>query len=593
MFYQSWTRFIVVLSLGIATPFGVASANAPSILKGWMQAIARDRTKICESLLDDPRVTKTANAVALQALKDSRTHFSNPEDRLLIELSIKPDDPTLSVMTPLGKEEAKIILDRKFSFEDLAAGLIGARPVTEKQATQILISRSDAQIRKMIEARDRKDWSEGIRIFEEEFSKEIQQLEFSQQQLAFMLNRRRHPGDIERAEKILKHLVQLGSHDGETFGLLGRIGKDRYEQAVTNEAPLVERHRLLDEAIDFYNKGFMADPTNYYPGINVIELLVEKGTVEALQQATEVAPTLRFMLKRLGPTAQTDYWVQATSFSLACLERNWAEAKASLTRALATTSAPWMLETTLNNQRGYRRLFKQVLGSESTEHNELINALSNAIHARQTARPHLATDVKIEASRMETLPRAEGIIQTIPINLAAEAAKTGFGVQLPVFQRFSKGVLTVQDLLKSFSDNKQPGYLLGMTKEAHRPIYEGIAAATHLETWWKSYERFGLTGLETNHTSLFMERITSESVPVVFLVPRNLFHSSKLSFTATEMSWLLEHPESRTTNVYFVFGAYEMIPEAFVRDVLQRNGSGAGTDILSAVIRSWQQHLLR
>lgn len=60
-------------------------------------------------------------------------------------------------------------------------------------------------------------------------------------------------------------LVAATGGDGESFGILGRIYKDRFSQLV--------QHADLKRAIDSYRSGFEKQPTDYYPAINLIQLL--------------------------------------------------------------------------------------------------------------------------------------------------------------------------------------------------------------------------------------------------------------------------------------------------------------------------------
>ena len=63
----------------------------------------------------------------------------------------------------------------------------------------------------------------------------------------------------------------------------------------------------LDDAIDAYTKGFISDPRDYYPGVNAVTLLVEKGDEESLK-AKEYAPLVSFSVARRGGASSSDYW---------------------------------------------------------------------------------------------------------------------------------------------------------------------------------------------------------------------------------------------------------------------------------------------
>ena len=89
-----------------------------------------------------------------------------------------------------------------------------------------------------------------------------------QEQLAFALNRRDRR---EEAEKVLRRLLDGRGPSSETYGLLGRVYKDR------GSRPRRARHflarGLLDKAIEAYLAGFEADWRDHYPGINAVQLM--------------------------------------------------------------------------------------------------------------------------------------------------------------------------------------------------------------------------------------------------------------------------------------------------------------------------------
>ena len=73
-----------------------------------------------------------------------------------------------------------------------------------------------------------------------------------QEQLAFALNR---DGDGEKAEQVLLDLIGTRGPSSETYGLLGRVYKDRWDAATKQGEKFLARG-LLDKAIEAYRKGF-------------------------------------------------------------------------------------------------------------------------------------------------------------------------------------------------------------------------------------------------------------------------------------------------------------------------------------------------
>ena len=79
----------------------------------------------------------------------------------------------------------------------------------------------------------------------------------------------------------------------------------------------------LDDAIDAYTKGFISDPRDYYPGVNAVTLLIEKGDEESLKKAKEYAHLVSFSVARRGGASSSDYLDVATVLEMACINNDW------------------------------------------------------------------------------------------------------------------------------------------------------------------------------------------------------------------------------------------------------------------------------
>ena len=90
-----------------------------------------------------------------------------------------------------------------------------------------------------------------------------------QEQLALALNRQ---GDGDRAEQILLELIRRRGPSSETYGILGRVYKDRWDRAVKSNQSALARG-ILEKAISAYLAGFEADWRDGYPGINAVTLM--------------------------------------------------------------------------------------------------------------------------------------------------------------------------------------------------------------------------------------------------------------------------------------------------------------------------------
>ncbi len=167
------------------------------------------------------------------------------------------------------------------------------------------------------------------------------------QQKALALNRRNQPGDRDRALEIATKLVKDKGGDPETFGILGRIHKDRFKELKQKGSIMAEA--ALDDAIDAYRKGFESDPRDYYPGVNAVTLLIQKGDEDSMKEAQRLAPMVSFGVARRGGASSSDYWDLATVLELSIISEDWKMAIRVLPKVLASAKAAWMIQTTRDN----------------------------------------------------------------------------------------------------------------------------------------------------------------------------------------------------------------------------------------------------
>jgi hypothetical protein len=165
------------------------------------------------------------------------------------------------------------------------------------------------------------------------------------EQLGLALNR---AGRGEEAERTLLALIEERGPSSETYGILGRAYKDRWETAAKAGDAMLARG-LLDKAIGAYLKGFEADWRDAYPGVNAVTLMELKEPPDLRRDA--LVPVVRYAVERRIAAGKPDYWDHATLLELAVLGRNEAGAAAALADALANVREPWEPETTARNLR--------------------------------------------------------------------------------------------------------------------------------------------------------------------------------------------------------------------------------------------------
>jgi tetratricopeptide (TPR) repeat protein len=167
-----------------------------------------------------------------------------------------------------------------------------------------------------------------------------------QEQLALALNR---SGEWERAEKILRDLAARSAQSSETCGILGRVYKDQWEQAL-KQGDEARAEVFLAKAIEAYLEGFEIDWRDAYPGINALTLMEVQGKNDPRRE--EVLPVVQYSTKRKRATGRgTTFWDEATLLEIFVLGEKQEEARVQLPRVLAQLQHSWMGESTARNLR--------------------------------------------------------------------------------------------------------------------------------------------------------------------------------------------------------------------------------------------------
>jgi hypothetical protein len=169
-------------------------------------------------------------------------------------------------------------------------------------------------------------------------AKPVALVELVQQLFAWSLNR---AGEDAEAEAVLNDLLERRP-SSETYGLLGRVYKDRWERA----RGAARRSGLLGLAIDAYVKGFESDWRDLYPGVNAV-LLMSLGSPPH-ERLAELLPVVSWASRRrlARQDRDPDYWDHATDLALGVLTGDRVRADKELACALAVVRDPFEPETT-------------------------------------------------------------------------------------------------------------------------------------------------------------------------------------------------------------------------------------------------------
>lgn len=165
------------------------------------------------------------------------------------------------------------------------------------------------------------------------------------EQLGLALNRL---GRRSEAERVLQALIEERGASSETYGILGRVYKDRWNEASQAGEDLLARG-LLDKAINAYLAGFEADWRDAYPGINAVTLMEISDPPDG--RRTQLIPVVSYAVDRRVASGHADYWDHATRVELAVLAKEETAAVKALTQALALVREGWEPESTAANLR--------------------------------------------------------------------------------------------------------------------------------------------------------------------------------------------------------------------------------------------------
>jgi hypothetical protein len=207
----------------------------------------------------------------------------------------------------------------------------------------------------MLSFRALEAWTEMIELYEC-MPEELKRQPITREQLAFALNRRagdknRTEGDRiadrQRALKVLTGVEEQQGPNPETCGLIGRIYKDMWDETRKSDGPTAREY--LRRSIDAYVRGYQADLSDTYPGINAVTLLDVRGDAASKKKRDELVPVVRFAVGQSLLGKSPDYWDYATMLELAVLSSDRESAQEHLDLALGNVREVWEPRTTARN----------------------------------------------------------------------------------------------------------------------------------------------------------------------------------------------------------------------------------------------------
>ena len=168
----------------------------------------------------------------------------------------------------------------------------------------------------------------------------LQRAPLLREQLAFALHR---TGRFDEATRTIEAAIR-DEPTSRTYALLGRIYKDRWDEAAAAASP--QAAGLLHHAIEAYDNGFELDWRDAYPGVNAVTLMEMEDKIDPRQ--AELLPVVHYAALQHA-RSRGDYWDYATLLELDVLSRDEAAAQRRLPEATARASQKWQMETTARN----------------------------------------------------------------------------------------------------------------------------------------------------------------------------------------------------------------------------------------------------
>jgi hypothetical protein len=211
-------------------------------------------------------------------------------------------------------------------------------------------------------------WQDMVSLIDKKMAPPLKATVMVREQLGFALNRLNRR---DEAERILTALIEERGASSETLGILGRVYKDRWQEAKkAGDAILAQGY--LQKAIDTYLAGFESDWRDAYPGVNAVTLMELQEPPDP--RRTEILPVVRYAVQRKIARGKPDYWDHATLLELAVLENDEKQAHRVLPIALTCVRESWEPKTTAGNL-GMIREARELHGTQPTWATEVEKAL--------------------------------------------------------------------------------------------------------------------------------------------------------------------------------------------------------------------------
>ncbi len=328
---RPWST-VLIFSEGSRLPFDVALLRAlPYGLNG--EGVPKDPSK-------DKKALSARLAESRQAATDNPKGVADSPIYQLVENFPEVDH----TKTDVFRERVRYSGEIKTKLAEARKKGVEALRQIESELGDIKDEESGVVIDLFLSYRSVKAWDAMIALVEK-MPRPLAATVMVQEQLGLALNR---AGRGEDAERLIKELLERRGPSSETYGILGRIYKDRWDAAVKSGETFLARG-LLDKAIGAYLSGFESDWRDAYPGINAVTLMELREPPDPRRE--QLLPVVSYAVERRLATGRPDYWDHATRVELAVLAKDEERAMNALGDALAAVRESWEAETSARNLR--------------------------------------------------------------------------------------------------------------------------------------------------------------------------------------------------------------------------------------------------
>ncbi|MBV9240733.1 MAG: DUF4071 domain-containing protein [Acidobacteria bacterium] len=317
----------IIFAQGTAMPFDVAPLRGIPYRLGEDGKPAQDAAASCISSIEQRLLQQR------EYLEDDSPLFQLVTDMPRIEIDHSKADTFREQFA-----DAKIYKERLAAARNHGVAAVQALAADPKFADLAKLE-GGITIELFLSLRDVEDFSGMIALYHR-MPKPLQRTRSVQELYAFALNREKQSRE---AEQVLTAVLKEFGASSETYGLLGRVYKDRWEKEAASKSPAARA--LLRKAIDTYVFGFEADWRDSYPGVNAVSLMENLDTPDPRQ--AEILPVVRYAALHKAKR-DDDYWSYATLLELAVIgnDRGAAEEWLGETLARALATAPWQIDAT-------------------------------------------------------------------------------------------------------------------------------------------------------------------------------------------------------------------------------------------------------